>query len=136
MVMRATFTYDGRPIRLFAVHTVAPFGSQRRQWIEGLQAVGSAVAAERRPVLLAGDFNATWGHRSFRELLDLGLTDAAAARGHAFQMTWPGDTRLPAFARIDHVMTTRELITTRISTGVGRGSDHRPLIADVAFPVP
>jgi endonuclease/exonuclease/phosphatase (EEP) superfamily protein YafD len=35
-------------------------------------------------------------------------------------------------ARIDHVLTTDGLVVTRIGVGEGRGSDHRPLIADVA----
>ena len=39
-------------------------------------------------LLLVGDFNATWGNRGFRAVLDTGLTDGAAARGHPFAMTW------------------------------------------------
>ncbi|MEA2685879.1 MAG: hypothetical protein QOE93_1074, partial [Actinomycetota bacterium] len=71
--------------------------------------------------------------RAFRALLDEGLTDGAAARGRPFQMTWPRNARLaPPVARIDHVLTTDGLVVTRIGVGEGRGSDHRPLIADVA----
>lgn len=134
ILVRATVEFGGVPIRVFAVHAVAPFGGAREEWVENLEALATAVRAETRPVLLAGDFNATWGHRYFRRLLDLGLVDAAAARGGAYRMTWPSDGRiLPPLARIDHVLTTEGLVVPTISTGVGRGSDHRPLIADVAL---
>jgi len=57
----------------------------------------------------------------------------ASAQGRPYQMTWPRNRRIvPPLARIDHVLTTRGLAVTRIAAGVGRGSDHRPLIADVA----
>ncbi len=134
ILVRVTVDFGGTAVRIFAFHAVAPVGGDREEWVEDLDVLRKAVAAEDRPVLVAGDFNATWGHRSFRRLLDSGLTDAAAARGKAYQMTWPRDRRIaPPVARIDHVLTTEQLIVTRISTGVGRGSDHRPLVADVAL---
>jgi endonuclease/exonuclease/phosphatase (EEP) superfamily protein YafD len=83
---------------------------------------------------VSGDFNATWGHRAFRRLLDAGLVDAVAARGRPYQMTWPRDRRfVPPLTRIDHVLTRGPLAVTSIRTGDGRGSDHRPLVADVAL---
>jgi endonuclease/exonuclease/phosphatase family metal-dependent hydrolase len=61
------------------------------------------------------------------------LTDAAAARGKAYGMTWPRDRRIvPPLVRIDHVLTTRGLVVTHLAVGTGKGSDHRPLVADVA----
>lgn len=134
ILIRATVDLGGTPIRLFGFHAVAPVGGTREEWMADLKALAAAVAEEPRPVLVAGDFNATWDHQSFLRLLDEGLTDAAAARGSPWQMTWPRDRRiLPAVARIDHVLTTEGLTVTRISTGTGRGSDHRPLVADVAL---
>jgi len=135
ILVRMTVTLDGEPIRLFAYHAVAPIGGNRQDWEAELAVLGDAVAAEHRPVVVAGDFNATWGNRSFRRLLDQGLTDAAAARGKPFQMTWPRDRRfIPPMLRIDHVLTTKQLVVTRIESGTGRGSDHRPLVADVVRP--
>jgi len=138
VLVRATITpAPGRPVRVFAFHAVSPVGGGRDEWIADLRAVRdavlAAVEAERRPVLLAGDFNATWGHRHFRAILDAGLTDAAVARGHPYRMTWPlGAGLVPPLLRIDHVLTTAGLAVTSIETGAGPGSDHRPLIADVA----
>ena len=133
VLIRATVEIEGRAVRIFAVHTVAPIGGARVEWIEDLDLVRAAVAAEDRPVLVAGDFNATWGHKHFRSLLSAGLTDAAAARGKPYRMTWPRDRRIvPPLIRIDHLLTTRHLVVTDIDVGTGKGSDHRPLTADVA----
>lgn len=133
VLVRATAETEDGPIRLYAVHVIAPVGGTREEWARGTQAVADAVRAEQGPVVVAGDFNATWGNRGFRRLLDAGLTDAAAARGRFLQMTWPADRLLiPPLLRIDHVLTSDGLTVTAIRTGGGRGSDHRPLVADVA----
>ncbi len=131
VLLRATVETEGGPLRLYAVHVVAPFGGGRERWIDGMRRITDAVRAERLPVLVAGDFNATWGHQAFRRLLDAGLTDAAAARGRPFQMTWGQGGRLPPLTRIDHVLTTDGLAVVAIRTGEGRGSDHRPIVADI-----
>lgn len=133
LLVRATIDVAGTEIRLIAFHAVAPFGGNRERWIDELDALRRAVIAETHPVLVAGDFNATWHHRAFRRLLDSGLTDAAAARGAAYQMTWPRNLRvIPPTTRIDHILTTPGLEVTEIKSGTGAGSDHKPLIAKVA----
>ena len=95
------------------------------------QGAGAQLAAGR--LLIVGDFNATWQNLGFRRLLGGGLTDGAAARAHAFDMTWSQTMPvLPPLVRIDHVLTGAGLTVTRISTGAGPGSDHRLLRATVA----
>ena len=131
VLLRATVETEGGPLRLDAVHVVAPFGGGREPWIDGMRGIADAVRAERLPVLMAGDFNATWGHRAFRRLLDAGLTDAAAARGRPLQMTWRQGRFVPPLTRIDHVLTSPGLAVVAIRTGEGQGSDHRPIVADV-----
>jgi endonuclease/exonuclease/phosphatase (EEP) superfamily protein YafD len=131
VLLRATVETEGGPLRLYAVHVVAPFGGGRGSWMNEVRAITDAVRTERLPILMAGDFNATWGNRAFRRLLDAGLTDAAAARGRPFQMTWRQGGRVPPLTRIDHVLTTDGLAVVAIRTGEGRGSDHRPIVADI-----
>ncbi len=58
VLVRVTVEFGGSRVRLFAVHTVAPFGGARSEWVEGLEALAVAVRDETRPVVLAGDFNA------------------------------------------------------------------------------
>jgi len=133
ILIRATAVTDRGPVRLYSVHVVAPVGDGREEWARELARVGEAISSEQVPVVVAGDFNAGWSNRAFRRLLRLGLTDAAAGRGQALGMTWPRNRRvLPPLIRIDHVLTTKGLVVTRLRIGRGHGSDHRPLVADVA----
>lgn len=137
VLVRATALTDRGPVRLYSVRIVAPVGGEREIWAEELRRVTAAVRSERQPVLMAGDFNATWGNRPFRRLVDAGFADAAAALGRPWQMTWPRDRRLlPPLMRIDHVLTTSGLAVTSLRTGHGEGSDHRPLVAEVALTPP
>ena len=133
ILIRATAATELGPVRLYSVHVVAPHAGGRESWARGLDRVAAAVRSDPQPVLVAGDFNATWNNRPFRALLDAGLSDGAAAQGGPLHMTWPNDRRpLPALIRIDHVLTTAGLTVTRLRTGQGGGSDHRPLVAEVA----
>ncbi len=84
-------------------------------------------------MLMVGDFNATWGNSGFVALVHDGLTDGAAARGKATDMTWPNGAVVPPFVRIDHVLTGTHLAVTEIAAKPGFGSDHRYLIATVAI---
>jgi len=134
VLVRATLEVPGRDVRLLAVHAIAPRFGHLKEWEHDLDLLRRSIHGGGRPVLVVGDFNATWGNRSFRRLLDFGLTDAAAARGTPFAMTWPRDRSLvPPMLRIDHVLTGDGAVVTRIRTGRGKGSDHRPLVADVAL---
>ena len=133
VLLRATVETEAGPLRLYAVHVVAPLGRAREPSARELRRITELAREERLPILMAGDFNTTWGHRSFRRVLDAGFTDAAAAGGRPFQMTWPRDRRLlPPFTRIDHVLTTPGLAVIALHPGEGAGSDHKPLVADVA----
>jgi len=120
---------------LWVVHTTAPLPEAFAEWQGQLALIARLVRAHGPTgLLVVGDFNATWGTRGFRTILDTGLTDAAAARGHPFAMTWlQTGFPLPEFVRIDHVLTGGRVAVTRIATGPGPGSDHRDLHATVAF---
>ena len=116
-------------------HTIAPLPSSFSQWKGQLATIRHLVrAAGASGLLLVGDFNATWGNKGFRLILDAGLTDGAAARGEPLEMTW-SQTKplLPPVVRIDHVLTGSGVAVTAIRTDVGEGSDHRDVIATVAF---
>ncbi len=132
VLIRATAVTESGPIRLYSVHVVAPLGGDRSAWVNALDNVADRARTERLPLLVGGDFNATWAHRAFRDVLSAGLTDAAAARGHPLQMTWPRNHVFPPLIQIDHVLTAGGLTVTGIRTGTGPGSDHRPLVAEVA----
>jgi endonuclease/exonuclease/phosphatase (EEP) superfamily protein YafD len=133
-MMEATLRSPGGPVALRLVHTLAPFPASWREWSAALAAAGRSVRADRTSnMLMIGDFNATWGNRGFTALLHDGLTDGAAARGKATEMTWPNGAVVPPFVRIDHVLTGTRLAVTEIMARPGFGSDHRYLAATVAI---
>lgn len=97
---------------------------------EQLAAAGDILARLDAPKLVVGDFNATpWsaGLRAF--LLKTGLF------GFNTRPTWPvwfGFAGIP----IDHAFASRDLRIIDIETGPHIGSDHRPLLIDVALARP
>jgi len=133
-MVEATLWSPGGPVALRVVHPLAPFPAYWREWSAALAAVGQSVRASGDGnMLMAGDFNATWGNKGFGALLHDGLTDGAAARGRATGMTWPNGALVPPFVRIDHVLTGAHLTVTDIAAKPGFGSDHRYLIAKIAI---
>jgi hypothetical protein len=133
-MVEATLWSPGGPVALRLVHTLAPFPASWREWSAALAAAGRSVRASGDSrMLMVGDFNATWGNSGFVALLDDGLTDGAAARGKAADMTWPNGAVVPPFVRIDHVLTGARLAVTEIAAKPGFGSDHRYLVAAVAI---
>ncbi|MGI9023920.1 MAG: endonuclease/exonuclease/phosphatase family protein, partial [Acidimicrobiales bacterium] len=131
---RATVVVGDHRVRLYNVHTRAPFGpSGLAIWTAQLEALGDVVRSEPGPLVLVGDFNAACGHRPFRSLLAAGVRDAHLARRRWWVTTWPSDMRLaPPFARIDHVLVSPHVVVLDVGEGVGEGSDHRPVFADLA----
>ncbi len=123
-----------RTIDFWVVHTTAPVNPNWNDWNEELNGVYRQLVKDHpRPLLMAGDFNATWGNRGFRAILSTGLTDAAAARGQPFAFTWSQEfPLLPPLIRIDHVLTAGAVTVTSIATHAGPGSEHRDITATVA----
>jgi endonuclease/exonuclease/phosphatase (EEP) superfamily protein YafD len=133
-LVRTSIRLPGLTLPLWVVHTTAPVNPGWNLWNVELQRVDQLLEARHPgPLLVVGDFNATWGNRWFRAILGTGLTDGAAARGDPFDMTWSQDFFvLPPVIRIDHVLTNSSLAVTTISTATGPGSQHRELRATVA----
>jgi endonuclease/exonuclease/phosphatase (EEP) superfamily protein YafD len=133
-MVEATLWSSGGPVALRVVHTLAPLPASWREWSAELANVGKSVRADGASnMLMVGDFNATWGNKGFVSLLDDGLTDGAAARGKAIDMTWPNGAVAPPFARIDHILTGARLAVTEITAKPGIRSDHRFVVATVAI---
>jgi endonuclease/exonuclease/phosphatase (EEP) superfamily protein YafD len=134
-LIRTTVALPSRTIDLWVVHTTAPVNPDWDDWNLELDGVyRQLVRSHPRPLLMVGDFNASWGNRGFRAILSTGLTDAAAARGEPFAFTWSQLLPvLPPLIRIDHVLTGGDLTVTTIATHPGPGSDHRDITATVAI---
>lgn len=122
-------------VRLDVVHVFAPVGmAEPREWVESLQQLQIHLQKEPRPLVVAGDFNATADEKPFRQVLSLHLADAAVLAGQGWRMTWPRDQSwVIPYLRLDHVLLSPSLTVTEYRLGVGRGSDHHPLIVGVGF---
>lgn len=130
---RAVLDVEGRAVRVYNVHCKAPM---RRRWVPvwkvQLAEIRAEVEASVLPAVVAGDFNATYGHAPFRHLLAGGLRDAHVEAGRGLATTWPrGGRPFPALFRVDHVLVTAGLAVEAAREGRGPGSDHRPVIADL-----
>jgi endonuclease/exonuclease/phosphatase (EEP) superfamily protein YafD len=138
LIVETTVALPTGPFPLWVVHSTAPVTVSFTEWKGQLNLI-AALVKRRGPkgLLLVGDFNATWGSKAFRAILDAGMSDGAAARGRAFGMTWSQIKHpLPPLVRIDHVLTGPGVAVTTIRTDVGVGSDHRDLMATVAVQKP
>ncbi len=135
LIVETTIDLPSGPQPLWVVHTTAPLPDSFGKWQADLDLVAKLVRERGTGhLLLVGDFNATWGNKGFRSILGDGMNDGAAARGQALDMTWSQIKHpLPPLVRIDHVLTGPGVVTTKIRTDTGLGSDHRDLIATLAF---
>jgi endonuclease/exonuclease/phosphatase (EEP) superfamily protein YafD len=78
-----------------------------------------------------GDFNATQYSLVYEQLKAGGLRSAHDDRGRGCATTWPNGMVLVPPIRIDQAFLSAEVVCQGIAEGVGRGSDHKPLILDV-----
>ncbi len=129
-VYRATVRLGGREVRLWLAHPPNPIGGGRERANPDLKALGMAVGKERGPRILIGDMNRTEGSPHFADLLrDSRLRDSRL--GFGAQPSWPAWSfyRIP----IDHAFVSNDLAVVSRRVGPAIGSDHLPLILDVAF---
>jgi endonuclease/exonuclease/phosphatase family metal-dependent hydrolase len=126
----------GTVVRVVPVHTQAPIFDHDVEVWHGTVAANAGVAAGTDgPVVLAGDWNATGGHRAFRRALARhDLVDASAARGHRWYPTWPVDSLairwpLPPLLTLDHVVTRAGAEVVALDRIALPATDHRALRA-------
>ncbi|MCU1512044.1 MAG: Metal-dependent hydrolase, endonuclease/exonuclease/phosphatase family [Arthrobacter sp.] len=134
----------GRPVALAVanVHAQAPVEGQAPRWRSDLAAVGS-LAARPGNLLLLGDFNATFDHAEFRELLSGGpdgaaaagsLVDAGVAARARFVSTWPRDGQVLPGVVIDHIVTSPHVFSSGYSVQAVAGTDHAAVLATLSIP--
>jgi endonuclease/exonuclease/phosphatase (EEP) superfamily protein YafD len=135
----------GQTITLLNFHAIPPvgpseymtaaIGERERQ----AEAINAFVQAQRTPVVVAGDLNATPFHRAYHILQHGALSDVWQECGSGAGFTWPGNRTiggvpvLPWFVRIDHLFTTNGIVCLDASVGLWDGvSDHRAVVATLA----
>jgi endonuclease/exonuclease/phosphatase (EEP) superfamily protein YafD len=128
--LEATVEAPDGPFRLIAVHLTRPWPfqpprAQRRQ----LEALISRVrAGDPERTVVVGDFNATASGALLRDFTArTGLRPAPARTGD-----WPGLVPGPFRLAIENVFAGRGLALVDRTVGAPNGSDHRPLVFEVA----
>lgn len=119
-------------VELVAVHPFPPTERSATRWREGIE--GLPRATEERLRILPGDFNSTFDHEPFRELVRSGYVDAAAARGQGLVMTWPAGRKFPPEVAIDHVLADERIHVAGVEIHEVPGSDHRAVLAALELP--
>ncbi len=118
---------DGTSVLVRAIHPKPPIEESLEDWRAGLFELGQWQRAQRgRPLVMAGDFNASMAHAGFRDV-KRGMFDTGGVWPRA---TWPMDRSFPPFADIDHVLV-RGLSVTDAGTEDIDGTDHRAVWADL-----
>jgi endonuclease/exonuclease/phosphatase (EEP) superfamily protein YafD len=127
---------DGRALTLLNVHPRSIGGQLRHP-------AASAHAADVRdlvsrvdgidgPLLVAGDLNLTDRHAAYTALARH-LRDAHREAGWGMGFTFRPSSASPALWRIDYVLHSPDLATLDADLGDFSGSDHRPLVATLAW---
>ena len=133
--VRTEMAGPGGPVTVVAVHPVAPVfdattsveeADRLRGYLGGLP--GPA------PVVVGGDFNATWDHVRLRDLRGLGYTDSVSGGGDGWVRTWPTDRWFPPLIGIDHILARGALTIGETQTVEVARTDHRGVTATVRLP--
>ena len=133
--VRLTAGSDGAAAALEVtnVHVLPPVDHRVAQWRSDLAAVGR-VAEGPGNRLLIGDFNATYDHAEFREILNLGMVDVGAASGSRLVPTWPMEGPFLPGITIDHLVASPGLESSGYEVHRVAGTDHAALLALLAIP--
>lgn len=133
-----TLDVAGEEVEVWAMHPVAP--SDRwglKQWQHDYRVLLADVADAGPRTVLAGDFNATRGHRAFRRLLRAGeLRDVQDAAGGPAIATWPSGMGFPPLMRLDHVLVGSGIGIAGVTILPDIGSDHRGVLAELRVTPP
>lgn len=119
----------GRPVSVASLHLHWPYPFGQGAQIDALEKTLRDIP---RPVLLAGDFNATpWSHAVARIAE---ATDSRVLKGLRFSFSvnfrgMPAMLPLP----IDHVLLPAEFAVADVQAGPGPGSDHKSIVARFGF---
>lgn len=133
---RTVIEIGGREVALYNIHLLPPIAMDYvREGHRQFDDLVDLVQAERMPVIVVGDLNLTETTPQHAQLAKIGLRDAWDIRGRGRGATWPDNSflRFLPGLRLDHVYVSPEIAVVDVRIGEVPGSDHRPVIADLAL---
>lgn len=117
-------------VSLIGMHTLPPATPTFMRTRDDLMQWGADRAQSTANVVLVGDLNATTTSPAFRRLLrDGDFVDSR--RGFGRHATWP-EALGPLGIGIDHVLLRGDVVTADRIVGPDIGSDHRPILVEIA----
>jgi endonuclease/exonuclease/phosphatase family metal-dependent hydrolase len=121
---------NGTPLDLAGVHLTRPFYAELQQ--QDIAALIAFANSRTLPLVMAGDFNMSpWTEKLGRFERSSGLK-----RYNTFHLTWPmarGTLPLLPLVAIDNVFASPQFARIAVAPGPRLGSDHRPIVADLAL---
>jgi len=118
-------------LRVIATHPLPPAGPAYSQWRNELLDQLPDYTRSSLPLVLLGDLNVTpWSYHFRRLLRRSGLIDSSKGRG--IQPTWPSYNPLLRIP-IDHCLHSPDVVVLSKEVGADVGSDHFPVIVDLAI---
>jgi len=121
----------GTDVRVTVVHPSPPMPREITRWHTELRELAEHVHADPTPQILAGDFNATYDHASFRQLLGSRFSDANREWGSGPAVTWPEGRSVPPLFALDHVVVEKDMPVSDVVSMQVPGTDHRAVLATV-----
>lgn len=125
----ASITIGSTTLRIVCVHPNSPVKGAEDLWDEGLSIIGTLSEYDHSYIIM-GDFNSTWDHARFRELLGDTFVDAGEQSGEGFHMTYPSSDLIPALIEIDHIVydSSSGVVVSDLETVAITGTDHYALL--------
>jgi endonuclease/exonuclease/phosphatase (EEP) superfamily protein YafD len=129
----AEVSLDGQTVSILATHPLPPGSHETsEQRNSQLAAIGAATRQYSTPVILIGDLNVTmWSPYYSRLIQESGLVNAR--KGFGVVPTWPAQVPILKIP-IDHCLVSADIRVADIRTASAFGSDHLPLVVDLAIP--
>ena len=119
-------------VRFVSVHTTSPTNDYWQQWKRSLDELAKLRFDTSRRYVFMGDFNATYDHTPFRNILGNRFSDASRQAGEGLKFSWPANVDyVPSFAGIDHIVLDSGMQAGQVRTVKVDGSDHKALLAIV-----
>jgi vancomycin resistance protein VanJ len=156
-MLYADIAINGQTIRFYNTHLYMPVREQSRITVPpGMRFVELAARYDEGgrnsqiafllaeagqssyPAVFGGDFNMSDNSPTYHRLTPY-LVDSVRSVGGGFSPTWPVAESLglpgllPSLVRIDYIWHTSDLVTVTAETGPRLGSDHRPVVAELAL---
>ena len=129
----ALIEWNGKQVSILNYHTAPPASPELSGWRNTqLQALYPYPDTQNGPCIVAGDFNLTmWSPQHADLLRETGLLNAR--KGFGPRPTWRASLWTLFGLPIDQVFHTKEITTLHFEVLPHFGSDHRPLLVNLAI---